>query len=332
MNRRIGFGTAAIVAAAPALFAAQTPAQAITAGRAALDAHQFDLAISTLQDAIPAATMLPNGKEKANALAAIHFYSALAFSELERDDKAREELREFFRFQPNAAKLDESKYPVPFVRAFNEVAAREKRSHGAAGNAFEAAYPGFNDYAITRPRERKLSEWNDSAAFHLLATREEKNEWAKLATDEARSAFISRFWQRRDTQPSTERNEFREEFERRAAFADETFGTETTPGSLTDRGRVLVLVGVPFSVTAVPLNGSSVLPTRRLDNLNQRGTVERWTYDRTQLPSPLPVQQLTFTFVDTPGYGSFVLQRDAYTLKELADAAKIALTASAQSR
>src|SRR6185369_9831723 len=115
---------------------------------------QFDRAIIVMQDAIPAATMLTNEKEKASALAAIHFYSALAFSELERDDKAREELREFFRFRPEAAKLDESKYPVPFIRTFNDVASTVTRSSGKTrANSFDTAYPGFNPYALTAPRE-----------------------------------------------------------------------------------------------------------------------------------------------------------------------------------
>jgi GWxTD domain-containing protein len=314
---------AAIVAVAPAMFAAQTPAQAIAAGRAAIEAKQFDRAIVTLQDAIPAATMLPNGKEKSAALAAIHFYSALAFSELERDDKTREELREFFRFQPNAKKLDETKYPVPFVRAFNELAERQAKNHLGGANSFEAAYPGFNEFVDTHPRNRKLSEWSDSAAYQLLATPEERREWDKLADDAARAAFIQRFWERRDPTQGTERNEYREEFERRAAFADENFGSERGSGSLSDRGRVLILVGVPYRVTLMPLNGSRVLPSRRLDGLNRPGTIERWTYNHDQLPAKLPVQQLDFTFVDEPGYGDFVLQRDGYTIKELHDAARV---------
>src|SRR5438445_777965 len=128
----------ALIAAAPAAFAAQTPAEAIAAGRAAIETKQFDRAIIVMQDAIPAATMLKDEKEKAGALAAIHFYSALAFSELERDDKTREELREFFRFRPNAAKLDESKYPVPFVRAFSEVQSTLSRNTAQArSNSFD---------------------------------------------------------------------------------------------------------------------------------------------------------------------------------------------------
>src|SRR3954447_14376399 len=226
----------AVVAASPAAFAAQTPAEAIVAGRTAIEAKQFDRAIIVMQDAIPAATMLKDEKEKAGALAAIHFYSALAFSELELDDKAREELREFFRFRPAAGKLDESRYPVPFVRAFNEVESTlpHNTTH-ARSNSFDLAYPGFNGFAMTKPRERAISDWNKSTEFMLLATEAEQRDWAKLPNDDARRDFVSHFWQRRDPR-------FREEFERRVAFADDTFGSESLRGSLTDRVRVFVLV------------------------------------------------------------------------------------------
>jgi len=305
----------AMVAAAPSAFAAHTPAEAIAAGRTAIEAGLFDRAIIVMQDAIPAATMLSSEKEKSDALAAIHFYSALAFSELERDDKAREELREFLRFRPGVPKIDESKYPVPFVRTFNEVVTQARPGGKApASNSFESAYPGFNDFAMKKPRERKISEWGRSPEYAFLATDEEQRNWQKLADDDARRDFVSRFWARRDPQ-------FREEFERRAAFADETFGNEGTRGSLTDRGRVFILVGTPYRVTQRPLVGMRVLPSRLGDLRNQQGTMERWVFSRDQLPVPLPRQQVEFTFIDAPDYGDHILQRDAFAIKEL-DAVK----------
>jgi len=243
----------AVIAAAPAAFAAQTPAEAIAAGRAAIEMKQYDRAIIVMQDAIPAATMLKDEKEKANALAAIHFYSALAFSELERDDKTREELREFFRFRQGGVKLDESKYPVPFVRAFNDVAptVRPGNSGGTGvnrsrANSFDSAYPGFNAFSTTKPVERKISEWAKSPESVLIATDTERRDWGKLTDDDARRDFVSHFWQRRDSK-------FRDEFERRVAFADDVFANERTRGSLTDRGRVFVLIGIPNRVTQQPL-------------------------------------------------------------------------------
>jgi GWxTD domain-containing protein len=310
----------AVIAAAPAAFAAQTPAEAIAAGRAAIATKQFDRAIIVMQDAIPAATMLKDEKEKANALAAIHFYSALAFNELERDDKTREELREFFRFRQGAVKLDESKYPVPFVRAFNEVApAIGPATGGGSGNrsranSFDSAYPGFNAFSTTKPVERKISEWAKSPESVLIANDTERRDWGKLTDDDARRDFVSRFWRRRDPK-------VREEFERRVAFADDAFANESTRGSLTDRGRVFVLIGIPNRVTLKPLYASRVLPTRIADASNKQGTMETWVFDRERLPVPLPRQAIEFVFIDAPDYGDHILQNDAYSIKEL-DAVK----------
>ena len=321
MRTRPSTTIALIAAAAPAAFAAHTPAEAIAAGRTAIAAGQFDRAIITMQDAIPAATMLPDPKDKAAALAAIHFYSALAFSELERDDKTKEELREFFRFKRGDVKLDESRYPVPFVRAFGEVSSTIQRHgggntpQGAPSNSFDVAYPGFNEFALAAPRERKISEWSKSPEFVLLATDQEKREWGKATDDEARRTFVSRFWQRRD-------GDFREEFERRVAFADGVFANEKTRGSLTDRGRVFVLVGKPYRVTAQPLVASRVLPSRLDDMGNRQGTMEHWYYTREQLPVPLPRQSIDFVFIDAPDYGDHILQRDAYSIKELEEVKK----------
>ncbi len=321
MRTRPSTTIALIVAAAPAAFGAQTPAEAIAAGRAAIAAKQFDRAIITMQDAIPAATMLSDPKEKAAALAAIHFYSALAFSELERDDKTKEELREFFRFRQGDVKLDETRYPVPFIRAFNEVVSTIHRNgggntpQGAPSNSFDIAYPGFNEFVLAAPRERKISEWNKSPDFVLLATEQEKRTWGKLADDEARRSFVARFWQRRDA-------DFRIEFDRRVAFADGMFANEKTRGSLTDRGRVFVLVGKPYRVIAQPLVASRVLPSRLGDLNNRQGTIEHWFYTREQLPVPLPRQSIDFVFIDAPDYGDYILQRDGFSIKELEEVKK----------
>jgi hypothetical protein len=105
------------------------------------------------------------------------------------------------------------------------------------------------------------------------------------------------------------------------AFADDTFGSERTRGSLSDRGRVFVLIGVPNRVTLKPLYQSNVLPSRLGDAGNKQGTMERWVFDRDRLPVPLPRQAIEFVFIDAPDYGDHILQRDAYTIKEL-DAVK----------
>ena len=71
------------------------------------------------------------------------------------------------------------------------------------------------------------------------------------ATVEAKRRFLVEFWQRRDPDPATPRNEVREEFYGKIEYADSTFrerGSGTTPGWKTDRGRIYAKYGAPDEV------------------------------------------------------------------------------------
>ncbi len=71
------------------------------------------------------------------------------------------------------------------------------------------------------------------------------------ASVEAKRRFLTEFWRQRDQDPSTIRNELREEFYGKIEYADSTFrerGSGTTPGWKTDRGRVYARYGAPDEV------------------------------------------------------------------------------------
>jgi GWxTD domain-containing protein len=89
-----------------------------------------------------------------------------------------------------------------------------------------------------------VQEWGSGPARWLM-TKDEQRAWSKVQTDAEANAFIDLFWARRDPTEGTERNEFKEEFERRVASADRDFAFAGKRGSLTDPGRVLILLGAP---------------------------------------------------------------------------------------
>lgn len=62
-----------------------------------------------------------------------------------------------------------------------------------------------------------------------------------------RAGFVADFWKRRDPDPETEVNEFRDRYYARLATADKAFRTGI-PGWMTDRGRVFILLGPPTDV------------------------------------------------------------------------------------
>jgi GWxTD domain-containing protein len=96
----------------------------------------------------------------------------------------------------------------------------------------------------------------DSRAFYekarLIMTQQEKNIFTHLPDDNSRREFIQDFWEKRDTDPDTEFNEFREEFYRRIEYANERF-KEGIPGWKTDRGRIYIYFGEPDSVDLRPM-------------------------------------------------------------------------------
>ena len=78
-----------------------------------------------------------------------------------------------------------------------------------------------------------------------IITKPEKKMFYKLATTEERKEFIEDFWKKRDPDPSTEENEYKEEYYTLIEEANHLFKDEKKQGWLTDRGRVFILLGPP---------------------------------------------------------------------------------------
>lgn len=76
-----------------------------------------------------------------------------------------------------------------------------------------------------------------------IITNQEKKLFPTLGTAE-RKQFIEDFWKKRDPSPSTDENEFRDQYYGRIDKANRLF-REGSSGWLTDRGRVLILLGDP---------------------------------------------------------------------------------------
>ncbi len=68
---------------------------------------------------------------------------------------------------------------------------------------------------------------------------EERKAFKNLSNDEEREAFIEQFWLRRNPNPDSPDNEFREEHYRRIAYANEHYAAGK-PGWKTDRGHIYI--------------------------------------------------------------------------------------------
>ena len=295
---------------------ASDPAASIAQAKSEINAGNHAAALRLLHEATAGAASMTDLKQRSAALSAIHFYSALASSGLGDREQATNELRSFFLYS-GASKLDTSKYPREFVTLFNE--AQRKVQHGRANPAsFDDAYPGFP------PAEASSvwppNTWGASSEFLILASPEEREQWGRLSDDEARRKFIDAFWAARDPEPDTKLNEARIELLRRIAFADVAFDEAADDrGSLTDRGRVFVLLGPPTRVSVRPLSRDEApwKPHRTIDSGN---AMEQWTYFREQLPKKLPHNEVVFRFVSDGGSLTRKMQHDFLAEKAFQDA------------
>jgi GWxTD domain-containing protein len=295
MRKLVVVAVAAVIAF-PLL--ASDPAAELARGRSALAKRDYDRAAQILRTGIASAEQLSNGDEKAQALAALHFYAAVATYHSGRESAARSHLTDFFEYQPNATRADPKRFEAGFVMLFNQVRTGRKQ---AGSVSFDVLYPNFD--TISARASEPVNGWRNSAAFAFLATPEEKNEWDKILDPALRESFIVEFWKRRDPTAGDDRNEYREEFEARAAFADYYFGSLDVRGSVSDRGRVFVLLGKPGAVEARGFHPSDGYLSLA-ENMDYGDmSLEIWRYPRTALPVAIPTVGVTYIFVTHRRFG-----------------------------
>src|SRR5262249_37415035 len=78
-----------------------------------------------------------------------------------------------------------------------------------------------------------------------LMSDDEQKEVKKLHTDDERAKFAKDFWEKRDPTPGTPENEFETIFWQRVVQADKNYKDVIRAGSVTDLGRVFLLLGPP---------------------------------------------------------------------------------------
>ncbi|HUY81291.1 MAG TPA: GWxTD domain-containing protein [Acidobacteriaceae bacterium] len=87
-----------------------------------------------------------------------------------------------------------------------------------------------------------------------IITDQERKAFMSLSNDEERDAFIEQFWRRRNPDPNSPDNSYRDEIYRRIAYANEHFAAGK-PGWMTDRGMIYIKYGPPDDVESHPAGG-----------------------------------------------------------------------------
>src|SRR6204780_4108126 len=103
-----------------------------------------------------------------------------------------------------------------------------------------------SDNQLKKELESPYKKWLDEDVIYIISP-EERHSFLHLATNEEREQFIEAFWQRRNPDPDSPENTFKEEHYRRIAYANEHFASGI-PGWKTDRGRIYIMWGAPDEV------------------------------------------------------------------------------------
>ena len=173
------------------------------------------------------------------------------------------------------------------------------------------AAAGLAFAAVSLAQLSKYKDWGKSAEAYFL-TPAEKEAWSRVHTDDEATAFIAEYWVKRDPSPATSTNEFRDEINRRIAGADEQFNMRSRRGSETNRGRLLVTLGLPSRVSsqrpqesAVQDSGGLTAPsidTRAAGEVSQ-AILQTWTYEKEKFDPSLGLGKLTFRINVDPQRG-----------------------------
>jgi GWxTD domain-containing protein len=150
-----------------------------------------------------------------------------------------------------------------------------------------------------------LKKWPQTDVPYII-NNEEEDAFNKLKTDEEREQFIESFWLRRDPNPDTLDNEYRDEYFQRIAAANEKF-TSGIPGWKTDRGRIYIMHGPADEVETHAMGGTYI---RDIDEGGGRTSTfpfERWRYRYIEGMG----NNIILEFVDTSMSGEYRLTYDA---------------------
>ncbi|MGB8537399.1 MAG: GWxTD domain-containing protein [Acidobacteriaceae bacterium] len=138
-----------------------------------------------------------------------------------------------------------------------------------------------------------------------IITDQELKAFKSLSNDEERDNFIEQFWRRRNPDPDSPENEYREENYRRIAYANEHFAAGK-PGWKTDRGHMYIAYGKPDSIDAHPSGGSYERPVEEGGGETSTFPFEIWNYRYIEGIG----ENVNIEFVDTCQCGDYHMTLD----------------------
>jgi GWxTD domain-containing protein len=146
--------------------------------------------------------------------------------------------------------------------------------------------------------------WLDQDVRWIISD-DERKAFMQLSNDEERDQFIEAFWQRRNPNPDSEDNEFKEEHYRRIAYANEHFAAGI-PGWKTDRGHMYIAFGPPDEIESHAGGGTYERPMEEGGGETSTYPFEDWRYRYLEGIG----QEVMIEFVDTCMCGEYHMTID----------------------
>lgn len=96
--------------------------------------------------------------------------------------------------------------------------------------------------------EKGYKEWLERDVAYII-TKDERNAFLRLTSDDTRDQFIQNFWELRNPTPGSPDNRFKDEIYKRIAYANAHYGTGSgSEGWHTDRGQTYITLGPPKQI------------------------------------------------------------------------------------
>ncbi len=163
-----------------------------------------------------------------------------------------------------------------------------------------------SDGQLKKELDSQYKKWLDEDVIYIISP-EERHSFLQLSTNEEREQFIEAFWQRRNPDPDSAENTFKEEHYRRIAYANEHYASGI-PGWKTDRGKIYIMWGAPDEVDAHPTGGNWDRPMDQGGGSTTTYPYEDWRYR--YLEGTGLGENVELEFVDPTSTGEYHLTMD----------------------
>ena len=198
--------------------------------------------------------------------------------------------------------------------------AQSDASQATPSPATSPAAKQKSDRRLLKELDTPYRKWLEEDVIYII-TDQERKAFLQLSTNEEREQFIEAFWQRRNPNPESSDNDFKEEHYRRIAYADEHFASGI-PGWKTDRGRTYIMWGPPDNIESHPSGGTYERTAEEGGGETSTYPFEIWNYRYLEGVG----QEINLEFVDTTMTGEYHLTTDPCEKDALAKVPNAGLT------